>query len=309
MDTDELYEVCITTFRRLGAGNEEETQDITEEFIRENTYLSDKRGQEEQILEIWHRCRATIESDSSSVGPSTAAPAMRAVSSPEFAVTQAAPSTIPRPKAPAAATAVPRGNSSISRKHPAIVVKSATPGPASRRGDANISTIAASTPTEAGPSSMPASSRPHSQLNPEVPSFYPWSYLGQPFKPTAPHLLPKDVQKANYQLRLAHDNKVIGSLDRRIAVAQRQIHELKAAQDRHYADVQADFDVVQANGLDTATGVGRQTMLHAKWCDEQAGKKAEELKKKIDEKTRLEGERHEMVENLYPKDGEMGPHE
>ncbi|KAI4196958.1 MAG: hypothetical protein LQ350_006211 [Teloschistes chrysophthalmus] len=318
MDTDELYEGCIATFRRLGVGNEEEVQDLTERYIRENTYLSDKRGQEEQILEIWHRCRADIQSTpaarqaatgSRSAGPSTAAPARRAVSSPEIAVTQAAASPVPRPNAPAASTAVPGATSSVSRTHPAIVVTSATPGPASRGGEASTRTIAASTPAEAGPSSMPPPSRPRSHLNPEVPSFYPWSYLGLPIKPTAPHLLPKDVQKANYQLRLAHDNQVIGALDRRIAAAQGQINQLKAAQDRHYADIQADFDFVQANGLDTATGVGRQKMLHATWCNEQADKRAEELKKKMDEKVKLEAEREGKIENLYPKDGEMGPNE
>lgn len=30
-DTDELYEACITTFRRLGAGNEEEAQNFLSE--------------------------------------------------------------------------------------------------------------------------------------------------------------------------------------------------------------------------------------------------------------------------------------
>lgn len=55
MGTDELYKACIVTFRKLGVGNEEEAQELTERYIRENTYLSDKRGQEEQILEIWHR--------------------------------------------------------------------------------------------------------------------------------------------------------------------------------------------------------------------------------------------------------------
>ncbi|KAL8773421.1 MAG: hypothetical protein Q9203_004446 [Teloschistes exilis] len=312
MDTDELYEACITTFRRLGVGNEEEAQDITEEYIRRKTYLSDRRGQEEQILEIWHRCRAAIQSPTtglSSAAPATAAPARRAVSSPRIAVTQAAASPVPRPNTPAAATAVPVATSSISSTNPAIVVTSATLGPASRSREADTPTVAASTPAEAGPSSMPTPSRQRSQLNPEVPSFYPWSYLGLPAKPIAPHLLPKEVQKANYQLRLTYDNQIIGSLDRRIAAAQRQINELKAAQDRHYADIQEDFDFLQASGLDTATGLGRHKMLHAQWCNEQADKKAEELRKKTDEKAKLVGERSEKFENLYPKDGELGPDE
>ncbi|KAL8639291.1 MAG: hypothetical protein Q9228_003664 [Teloschistes exilis] len=267
MDTDELYEACITTFRRLGVGNEEEAQDITEEYIRRKTYLSDRRGQEEQILEIWHRCRAAIQSPT---------------------------------------TGLSSAGQSWQTSHQLLVQETDRFHSA---GDSSSSKAGASTPAEAGPSSMPTPSRQRSQLNPEVPSFYPWSYLGLPAKPIAPHLLPKEVQKANYQLRLTYDNQIIGSLDRRIAAAQRQINELKAAQDRHYADIQEDFDFLQASGLDTATGLGRHKMLHAQWCNEQADKKAEELRKKTDEKAKLVGERSEKFENLYPKDGELGPDE
>ncbi|KAI4191980.1 MAG: hypothetical protein LQ350_008713 [Teloschistes chrysophthalmus] len=60
--------------REIGVGNKEGAQDITEQYIQPNTYLSDKRGQEEQILEIWHPFRAAIQSGSSSAGSSTAAP-------------------------------------------------------------------------------------------------------------------------------------------------------------------------------------------------------------------------------------------
>ncbi|KAL8630724.1 hypothetical protein Q9189_003565 [Teloschistes chrysophthalmus] len=54
--------------REIGVGNKEGAQDITEQYIQPNTYLSDKRGQEEQILEIWHPFRAAIQSGSSSAG-------------------------------------------------------------------------------------------------------------------------------------------------------------------------------------------------------------------------------------------------
>ncbi|KAL9583542.1 MAG: hypothetical protein Q9212_002643 [Teloschistes hypoglaucus] len=51
-------------------------------------------------------------------------------------------------------------------------------------------------------------------------------------------------------------------------------------------------------------------MLHAKWCNEQAGKKAEELKKKMDEKTRLVEERHDGKVHTFSREtmeADMGP--
>lgn len=142
-----------------------------------------------------------------------------------------------------------------------------------------------------------------------MPSFYPWWYLGLPARPTPPHLLPQGVQHANYSARLQHEDSAIGSLDRRIAAAQQQINEIKAAQAHHAAEVQAAFDYIEKHRLDETKGVGRHKMLHAQWSSEQEDKKTKELKKKMEEKAKLVEQRNENFMDMFPGEGEMGPKE
>ncbi|KAL8663318.1 MAG: hypothetical protein Q9202_003954 [Teloschistes flavicans] len=343
MDTDELYEDCIITFRELGIG--EEAQELTETYIRQNTYLTDRPSQNQQILEIWHRCREAIQqsppaatraapaatqSATSSgsagqswrcshqrsdqrltkcTGPSAAAPSSPEASSANVAATQAATSPIPQLNTPSDTATGGAATSRVSSSNPAIVITSSSPAPSSPSRQANTPTPAGPTPASTEPSSRPAPSAPHPRFNPEVPSFYPWWYLGLPARPTPPHLLPQGVQHANYSARLQHEDSAIGSLDRRIAAAQQQINEIKAAQAHHAAEVQAAFDYIEKHRLDETKGVGRHKMLHAQWSSEQEDKKTKELKKKMEEKAKLVEQRNENFMDMFPGEGEMGPKE